>query len=1252
MKVLAIRGKNLASLAGEFGIDFQQEPLASAGLYAIAGPTGSGKSTLLDALCLALYERTPRLSKATTKGESVPDVGDNSVAPSDPRTLLRRGTGEGYAEVDFIGSDGVAYRARWSVRRARSKADGKLQSSEMTLLRIADWAALGEHTKTATLARIEACIGLTFDQFTRAVLLAQNDFATFLKAPDDERAELLQTLTGTEAFTDISKLAFARMKAENDALGRLRQQLQDQQPLLADARAAAEHKARQQRLVVQQCRSDKASIEGHLRWYQQLSQRQAEHADARLQWQLATTANQAAAERHAWLALWEQVQVVQPTWHERSRLQQALALYAQQETVATAALAHARERAVAAEAAYADAAQHVSAAEIMRTQAQPQIATARALDLALARLEPDYAEAVTAHFLAQQQADAAQAAEADNTAQHAAALATHSASQEWLDRHAALQALAQGWPRWESLLLQAHGIRARKVRLDADGTARMQQSLATAADLTAAHESDQRAAAQVVQAEQVLAEITAACHVQDPAQWVEEKQRQTARRDRLQALSLHMVQRQHAQAQGKQLRDQHAAQRASHATHGTVLAECAQILPGLEGAEKAADQALQSATLAASEGAQTLRGQLQDAHPCPVCGALEHPYASHSPVIDKVLVSLQANLAQQRAALRAVQDRAASAAAKQAAALAALTDISAAQSQLRADEATLQTAWEALLAGTALHAEILAVAATEQAEWLQRALRETEVRLAHIAEQEAAQHIRLGQKDAAQRALDTCVQAAKEARALQTDLQSRVAQMATALDAIQVQQMECAEQLAAVCNQLDAAFPDAQWRSDWAAAADIFLTRCQAQVREWLEQQHISVDSQHRITSLTLQRDALVRAVAQADQHRAALRLRREALETTLQTQRQQRAALFEGQALSAVEAALTSAIQAANAVRDAALQAQQQAQADRARWQEALRQAAAQHAQCVAAQAEVNAHLASWLAAFNASQRAPSDAVPLTIADLQAFLEIAPEALLPERTALQALQSAVVAAQAVVDTRSASLSAHAASKATDQSEAELATALTQATQALAEAEHLQSVVQLTLARDDERLQASAALRAQIDQQSAVARVWSQLGELIGSADGKKFRNFAQQLTLDVLLGYGNHHLQSLTRRYRVERIKDSLGLLVVDHDMGAEVRSVHSLSGGESFLVSLAMALGLASLSSHRVRVESLFIDEGFGSLDADALRIAMDALDTLQSQGRKVGVISHVQEMTERIGTRVQVQRGAGGQSRMVVV
>jgi exonuclease SbcC len=180
-------------------------------------------------------------------------------------------------------------------------------------------------------------------------------------------------------------------------------------------------------------------------------------------------------------------------------------------------------------------------------------------------------------------------------------------------------------------------------------------------------------------------------------------------------------------------------------------------------------------------------------------------------------------------------------------------------------------------------------------------------------------------------------------------------------------------------------------------------------------------------------------------------------------------------------------------------------------------------------------------------------------------------------------------------------------------------------------------------------------MMAEIERQRAIEDRWAKLAELIGSADGKKFRNYAQQFTLDVLLGYANNHLGQLARRYRLERVVStagpSLALMVRDQDMGGEVRSVNSLSGGESFLVSLALALGLASLSSNRVKVESLFIDEGFGSLDSDTLGVAMDALDALQSLGRKVGVISHVQEMTERIATKVLVRPAGGGSSAVTV-
>lgn len=163
---------------------------------------------------------------------------------------------------------------------------------------------------------------------------------------------------------------------------------------------------------------------------------------------------------------------------------------------------------------------------------------------------------------------------------------------------------------------------------------------------------------------------------------------------------------------------------------------------------------------------------------------------------------------------------------------------------------------------------------------------------------------------------------------------------------------------------------------------------------------------------------------------------------------------------------------------------------------------------------------------------------------------------------------------------------------------------------------------------------------------------WAKLNDLLGSREGDKFKKIAQGYTLDILLSYANIHLQELTKRYKLEKIPDTLALQVIDNDSLGEVRSVHSLSGGESFLVSLALALGLSSLSSNQMKIESLFIDEGFGSLDVDTLSITMDALDNLQMQGRKIGVISHVEEMKERISTQIQVTKLSNGKSQVNVV
>jgi exonuclease SbcC len=249
----------------------------------------------------------------------------------------------------------------------------------------------------------------------------------------------------------------------------------------------------------------------------------------------------------------------------------------------------------------------------------------------------------------------------------------------------------------------------------------------------------------------------------------------------------------------------------------------------------------------------------------------------------------------------------------------------------------------------------------------------------------------------------------------------------------------------------------------------------------------------------------------------------------------------------------------------------------------------------------------------------------------------------------LAALDRAVDRTRAVVVERRARVAEHVALQPAELAGTEAVATLVAL---LAEAEtHVNRLTGALAADSDARARRAAALE-ELGAREADAEIDRVLGEVIGSHDGKKLRSFAQSLTLDGLLAVANAHLDELAPRYQLERVpRHDLELQVIDRDLGNEVRSVQSLSGGESFLVSLALALGLSSMSAHDVRVRTLLIDEGFGTLDPSTLDTALSVLDALQATGRQVGVISHVPALVERVGAHVRVVQRGGGRSEVIV-
>ena len=207
MKILTVRFKNLNSLAGEWLIDFTDPHFTSSGIFAIVGATGAGKSTILDAISLALYGRTPRLKQISKSSNEI----------------MSRQTGECYSEVAFVSSKGN-FRAYWSQRRARKNADGELQAPCHEFVSAETDKVLASKLKDVA-EKVSEATGMNFDQFTRSMLLAQGDFSKFLQASSDQRAPILEQITGTEIYSLISKQVHLQTSAQEKKLEQLRQEL-------------------------------------------------------------------------------------------------------------------------------------------------------------------------------------------------------------------------------------------------------------------------------------------------------------------------------------------------------------------------------------------------------------------------------------------------------------------------------------------------------------------------------------------------------------------------------------------------------------------------------------------------------------------------------------------------------------------------------------------------------------------------------------------------------------------------------------------------------------------------------------------------------------------------------------------------------------------------------------------------------------------------------------------------------------------
>ncbi len=1137
MKILSLRLKNINSLKDEWKIDFTAEPFASNGLFFITGSTGAGKTTLLDAICLALYHRTPRLEISTSQNE-----------------LMTRYTAESLAEVEFE-MRGIGYRAFWSQRRAKNSPQGNLQPAKVELALRASGKILADKVQDK-LALIIKITGLDFARFNKSMMLSQGQFAAFLNTHANDRAELLEKLTGSEIYSTLSMQVFLRHKQAKVHLDGLHAQadaieLLDEKGYQDLTQQLQNLKVEEQSLLHQQ-----EQLQAHQQWLKQENELQQTHAQLSRQLTEASARLHHARPQLEKLADSERAEKLRPLYdNEEHALQELhkveqhisqLSEEAQQQQTALLSLINASEQ---AQRIVHESTQYLQEQEaVINQQVIPLDHQIHLLEQALVQQEQE-----------QQQLQ-------DRVAQKQLETSAHKQQIQQIEQKLAELSHWPGehphyphWGSWITLWRERLTGFAHDEKTDKACQARcrkLQKQLQqlnlrkNALQSTDKHQRERN--------EQAFLKLTAARKNYTSLRYTQEEQAASQEFSTL-------------------IQQRPARQRLSNLT---ALIHHAQ-----------------------SQLTQQNRRLTEQVHKIEECLLQHTRHCQASEQQNQELGTQQRLLEQQQQQLK--------------------QDIAHTEAQLSDYLHQWQILAETLMPGMSL----------KQPSIVESYLNHCEIREQHLQQQlitleEASQYWHQVRDEWDRILADN--QSNEQAYALNSlQIATTECTLAELQQTTAAQQQHSASQYADFAQtlaQFSLPLPEKQDYSQW-------LNARQQEWHTWQEAQQEKKTLESQLIALTTKTDTLEQSLQEVIQRAGGLNEQKQHHTKQLTAAKQQRQLLL-GEC--DVEEARSAMRQQNNTYQHTLQLAQHR-----------LQQAHETHniltgqIHCITQQQRQKK--SDWQQAKSSFTHALSQSV---FTDKTSFLQ----ALLSE---MQRQQLTALKEQLSRQVQEMQLLSQQIQQALEKHRQESAplphflpdnitTELTQLNATLKNNVLQQGELCQRLEKDATHRANQQQLLLQIHHSQQEYDDLCYLNQLIGSSDGTKFRRFAQELTLGNLIYLANKQLEQLHGRYFLQRkLPDAMELQVVDSWQADTLRDTRTLSGGESFLVSLALALGLSDLISHNTHINSLFLDEGFGTLDTETLDTVLNALDKLNACGKTIGVISHVEAMKERIPVQIQVNK-----------
>ena len=1197
MKILSIRIKNLASLSDEHFIDFESAPLAHAGLIAIVGKTGAGKSTILDAMCLALFNRVPRLKDSDGK---LKDVDGSELLTNSPLTVLRRGTGHGFAEICFIAQDQKRYLARWEIKRARENPSGKLQSVQRHLKCLTDGVVLADKAKAVD-EKVKQITQLSFEQFTRAVLLAQSEVTAFLKARDSERGELLEYLTNSSIFAKIGELAF-RKTAD---IAKQRKQLEEflgHIEILSDEEIAAFTEQYQQaEQNHQNLEQQKHVLDKQQQWFERKAKLEQEVQAKQQQFQTQQNHHQQLAGEREQLKRLEIFSEIRPQVFQQSQNLQALQQLEPQIQQAQTKFNDLVQIFETGQKQYQLAEQQLKQTLDFEQQHQQALNQVRQSIQERAFIADEYKKCKEKKNVFEQK------------------LGPLQQQQNIVQQH--ITQLEQNQVHLQQQLIHTQ----QYVVLDKGLSAHLHQLGQFIQNYEAIEQqlgNPTLARQKLSEAKGELEQLTASLGTVEQVELKLEQQRKVKDQKLAQVTQLDLIQQKikiyhELYAELQQFSEKQTQVSAQEQQLKTVCQLAEQEYQTAKTERENLQHILQQQRLLHTENIEQLRANLKEGEACLVCGSTHHPYRVDDSAVSKALFDLQQQQEQQAVALEQTKFNAWQ---TQQHALtqccAELEQVQKYLAQLQTKQSSLQQEFEQTFKLNQLHIEL-----NQAPEQILLTLNELRQAAQTAISSFDSENLRL-------------TQAIKHHNQLVQSIQRNESLLNTA------QQWQ--QQVQHIVECLSEAEQHA-WQQSSSQTAKQTWTILDARAKQLEQQEQLShrfEQQQQELKMLTANFEQMTKQIDEIDQNLQEITLKGQQNNEKAVSLIQQMTGLSDIKPHEWLIEHDVKRQQQQTAYHEAKQRFEQTRQHFEQQKQ-ALDQLKHQYQHTAEYQQQIDGQIQNWLKTHTDFQAY----------DLTALIQINSAQEQDIRNRLNYAERLLSEASSALKTMQEQLSEHLQTQ--PDIEYEKLVSLIQDNIAELKAQlEVRDRLKLKLEVHQQNLAKQQQYAEQIQNIQQEEHRWSKISGLIGDAKGKEFRDYAQQYHLDILVEHANQQLAMLSQRYTLKRLDQSLSLAIIDHDMDGETRSVASLSGGESFLTALALSLAIANMASGSMKIESLFIDEGFGTLDASSLHMVMNALDQLQNQGRQVILISHIQEMHERIPVQIQVKPLGAGASTIEVV